>query len=140
MKAQPDYASALADINSWTTSIAKTVISPMSETTIVNFYDGIEYATIPVTSAADRTVKKQLNPVYPFVDTKQENFIHCILQARRIECIHDGSRWLDVKRYNIEISHNREGLDPDVLKKDDLRRAIQLPQDVINAGLEANPR
>ena len=66
--------------------------------------------------------------------------IHCLLQMRRIETIHDGSRWMDVKRYGIEITHNRGGMDPIVLTKDDPRRAFQLPQDVIEAGLEANPR
>ena len=30
--------------------------------------------------------------------------IHCVLQMRRIETIHDGSRWMDVKRYGIEYS------------------------------------
>jgi hypothetical protein len=59
---------------------------------------------------------------------------------RRIETIHEGLRFQDIKRYGIEISHNREGLENDVLTLDDPRRAIQLPQDVISAGLEANPR
>ena len=54
--------------------------------------------------------------------------------------IHEGLRWQDIKRYGIEISHNRDGLANDILKVDDPRRAMQLPQDVINAGLEANPR
>lgn len=36
--------------------------------------------------------------------------------------------------YNNEITVNDE------LKADDSRRAIQLPQSVITAGLEANPR
>lgn len=93
-----------------------------------------------ITNAAERTVKKQLNPIIAFVDTKQENFIHCILHLRRVETIHEGLRWFDIKRYGIEISHNRDGLTPDVLTKDDPRRAFQLPQDVIDAGLEANPR
>ena len=39
-----------------------------------------------------------------------------------------------------EIAHNRAGETPDILRKDDLRRAFQLPDDVISAGLEANPR
>lgn len=59
---------------------------------------------------------------------------------RRMELIHDGSRWMDIKRYGIEISHVRDGMDPVVLSKDDPRRAFQLPQDVIAAGIEANPR
>lgn len=70
----------------------------------------------------------------------QKEVIQCILHLRRIETIHEGLRWQDIKRYGIEISHNREGLSNDILRVDDPRRALQLPQDVINAGLKANPR
>lgn len=66
--------------------------------------------------------------------------IQCILHLRRIETIHEGLRWQDIKRYGIEIAHNRDGLTYDVLTVDDPRRAMQLPQDVISAGLKANPR
>ena len=54
--------------------------------------------------------------------------------------MHDGQRWCDIKRYGIEVAHNRYGLATDILKVGDLRRAIQLPSDVIDAGLAANPR
>ncbi|KAA5235203.1 hypothetical protein [Bacteroides finegoldii] len=63
-----------------------------------------------------------------------------MLHLRRVETVHEGLRWLDIKRYGIEISHNRDGETPDVLTKDDLRRAWQLPQDVISAGVLGNPR
>ena len=57
--------------------------------------------------------------------------IQCILHLRRIENIHEGLRWNDIKRYCIEISHNRDGKENDILKLNDPHRAIQLPQDVI---------
>jgi hypothetical protein len=59
-----------------------------------------------------------------------------------------GMRWFDIKRYGIEI-HRRvvvpsgqvsEITIKDELKVDDPRRAIQLPQDVITAGLTPNDR
>ena len=81
-----------------------------------------------------------MNTGYSFTEGVQENLIQAILHIRRIENVHDGQRWYDIKRYGIEIAHNRDGLEPDVLLKDDPRRAVQLPQDVINAGLQANPR
>lgn len=105
----------------------------VTEDDINTFYKNIEYTPIPIESAAQRTVKKELNPIIQFVDEKQENLIHCILHLRRIETIHEGLRWYDIKRYGIEISHNREGLSSDILTQNDLRRAFQLPQDVINA-------
>lgn len=140
MKSQPDYASATNDINSWIHAAENNKLEDISETDINLWYNFTPYTPVELTNDDDRTVKKRLNPVFDFVSTKQENFIHCILQARRLEQVHDGNRWLDIKRWGIEFSHNREDKTPIILTKEDPRRAIQLPQDVINAGLEANPR
>ena len=58
----------------------------------------------------------------------------------------EGWRLQDVKRYGIVIYRrtlNASSSVTDVkdsLTVNDLRRAIQLPQDVITAGLTANPR
>ena len=97
---------------------------------------------IPV--AADFEVgspKKRLHPLgFELADSIQENFIHCILHMRRCQTIQEGGRWCDIKRWGIEIAHNREGLPNDLLLADDPRRAFQLPADVIDAGLTPNPR
>ena len=77
--------------------------------------------------------------------SEQESFIHCLLFMRRNEFIHEGMRWFDIKRYGIEISRRLvRGIDvisvDDVLKVRDNRRAMQLPDDVITAGITPNPR
>ena len=61
--------------------------------------------------------------------------------------MHMGMRWFDVKRYGIEITRrtlSTTSIEPineyDVLTVDDERRAIQIPRDVISAGLTPNPR
>lgn len=70
----------------------------------------------------------------------QEAVIDCVLHFRRLETIHTGLRWHDIKRYGIEITH-AQGTDPvHTLIWNDDRRAIQLPQEVILAGMAANPR
>jgi hypothetical protein len=72
--------------------------------------------------------------------------IQCVLGFRRIEGFALGLRWWDVKRYGIEIwrrtmnANGTPGRLDDVLLVDDPRRAIQLPREVIDAGLTANPR
>lgn len=83
-----------------------------------------------------------MNPIGFAIEegSQQENMLQLILHLRRIELLHDGMRWFDLKRYGIEFAHNRDGNSDIVLKKDDPRRAFQLPQDVISAGLQANPR
>jgi hypothetical protein len=49
-------------------------------------------------------------------------------------------RWHDLKRYGIEITHVQGKDAPRVLIWNDDRRAIQLPQAIIDAGLSSNPR
>jgi hypothetical protein len=74
------------------------------------------------------------------ITPEQMPFVHCAIHFRRIEGLHDGLRWHDLKRYGIEIEH-LQGKDPArVLVWNDDRRAIQLPQEVIMAGMTANPR
>lgn len=131
-------AEALADINAWTRNF---YIGP--ETTfeeINSFYDGLAYST-----ENTPTQKKTLSPGFSVAEGIQENLIHYVLQCRRILTLHEGLRWFDVKRYGIEVPRYQIQSSGavkvlDVLKKDDPRRALQLPQDVISAGVEANPR
>ena len=112
---------------------------------VENIYGDMAYSEDangdPLPASAYSTPKKRLNPSgFTVDDETQESFFHCILHMRRCETIMDGLRWQDIKRFGIEIAHNRAGATPDILRKDDLRRAFQLPDDVISAGLEANPR
>lgn len=67
-------------------------------------------------------------------------YINCLLHFRRIETIFDGYRWFDIKRYGIEVTHKIGRDRVEVLKKDDPRRALQLPAEVISAGMQGNNR
>jgi len=70
--------------------------------------------------------------------------LQVLLHLRRIETVHTGLRWFDIKRYGIEITRvdvsdgSKVTVTSNVLKKDDKRRALQLPADVITAGLAPN--
>lgn len=83
---------------------------------------------------------KPFNASFAIEAGKQEMMLQAVLHARRIETIYSGLRWLDIRRYGIEVIHNRDEQDPIVLVSGDLRRSIQLPQSVISAGLPANPK
>lgn len=135
-----DLDAGVRDINYWLRTHTVTY-RESDRASLVNFYSNIAYMpTVPETMN-QRTIKKRLNPVgFEVADGDQENLIQCVLHLRRVETVHEGLRWLDIKRYGIEISHNRDGETPDILTKDDLRRAWQLPQDVIAAGVPSNPR
>ena len=69
--------------------------------------------------------------------------LDCILHFRRIETIHDGQRWFDIKRYGIKIYHHYRGAQEDDIHTDSLtwndpRRVLQLPNNVIESGYPAN--
>ena len=130
----------VSDINLWMKASTVDRVTFTKEE-IINFYGGLKYMPLKVTKDTDRSIKKALNPMgFTVTEGDQESLIQCLLHLRRIETLHEGLRWYDIKRYGIEIAHNRDGLEDDVLLKDDPRRAIQIPQDVISAGLSANPR
>lgn len=135
-----EYDKATEDINTWIyahTSNKKT----FTTAAIVEFYAGKAYMPTQITEDTQRSIKKVINPRgFTVAEGDQENMIQCILHLRRVETVHEGLRWHDIKRYGIEIAHNREGMSDDILTVDDPRRALQLPQDVISAGLTANPR
>jgi hypothetical protein len=135
LKGQLDKA--VEDINTWLYTHTLNNFQTTKED-IVKFYGNIK--CMP-TDNSTHTIKKQINPLgFTVTPGDQEEIIQCILHLRRIETVHEGQRWQDIKRYGIEIGHNRDGQTVVVLTKDDPRRAFQLPQDVISAGLEANPR
>jgi hypothetical protein len=106
----------------------------LSQEKIVKFYSekyGTKFA--PVLHNQDMVPEWVITP-------EQIPFVHCALHFRRIETLHDGLRWHDLKRYGIEIEHV-QGKDPArILVWNDDRRAIQLPQKIIKQGLTPNPR
>ena len=144
MKEQYDLA--LADMNLWTVNTLNPSYCTnvtLTEDVIQAWVDSMEYY-----SDDKPTPKKALNPVLFTLpeDGKMETYIHALLYIRRVEFYMMGMRWLDVKRYGIEITRRRLGTTLEVLEtydrltKDDPRRALQLPKDVITAGLTPNPR
>ena len=149
------YDEAAADLNTWAHNILKPDYfkTTLTADVITEFYSKLDYWTPDVP-----TIKKKLNPAFSIGEDggRQESMLQCVLGFKRIENMAQGLRWLDVKRYGIEITRRTMQPDPnageydagfkvlngqvDILKKDDPRRAIQLPPEVIAAGLTPNPR
>lgn len=135
-----DYENALADVNAELSKFMPNTTA-LTIDDITSFYDAIDYYTPEAP-----TPKKPFNTSFAIEAGTQEPMLQCILQLRRVLTIHEGFRMQDVKRYGIPIyrlrlneSNMLEDVTDTMLAGDD-RLAIQLPQDVINAGLEANPR
>lgn len=108
-------------------------------------------ATSTLTDVAIKSFYVPANPIFynklnadkvssAFVVTPDQNpYIQCVLHFRRIETIFDGNRWFDLKRYGIEFTHSIGRTQVETLTFNDPRRAIQIPQEVISAGMDANP-
>lgn len=134
-----NYDAAVSDLNVWLKANVKNY-TPMTEATLLNWIKDMPYYT-PI----NPTPRKKLNPEFTVQEGKQEQLLQIILYARRIETIHTGLRWMDIKRYGIEVTRrviesNRVVALGSTLTVRDKRLAIQLPAEVIAAGLEANPR
>ncbi len=139
------YDNAAADLTTWMQNIIETnlVLTP---TSIQSFYQPIAYSYDA--DGLTSTIKKHLNPAFT-IDAEgsvQESMLQCLLGFKRIETLQVGLRWFDIKRYGIEIIRRKMGADgspsqlTDKMTKDDKRRAIQLPQTVVDAGVTPNPR
>lgn len=159
-----DYAKCLEDINRWTGNF-------ISDSVKYNTYKYDEnwnyiYATAPTNNRLtmesirqwaekydyyrpERPMpRKHLNPEWLTLTERSdmENLLQTLLLIRRIEFLHEGMRWFDIKRYGIKIyrrmiitSLNALEL-TDSMEYRDPRQAVQLPFEVRAAGLNANPR
>lgn len=155
-----DYTDAISNINIWLhnfTDMTKTVtLQDIIDTygdvrppvTLDDAQHTVVYYGMNYYRPLSPTPKKRLNPDFDIEAGNQELFLQCLLHCRRIMTLHEGLRWFDIKRYGIEIYRRRLQINgqrvyvtvTDTLGVDDPRRAVQLPQSVINAGMEANPR
>ena len=158
---------ALADINIWTHSF----ISPSVEYQTGGHYDEnwnyiVDYATEEVPRTLTMAAihqwhhkydyyepwrpmpRKHLHPEFVNITegSDQECLLQTLLLIRRLEFLHEGMRWFDVKRYGIkiyrrEINSALNALEiTDSMEYRDPRQAIQLPFEVRGAGLQPNPR
>ena len=66
--------------------------------------------------------------------------LQCIQHFRRIEMIHTGMRWFDIKRFGLEFDRKIGKDVVDHLGIFDERKAVQIPAEIQAAGITANPR
>ena len=136
---QHNYDAAIADINMLLSKFSKS--QALSIADVVSFYKGMNYYTPQAPTA-----KKKLKTSFLIDSQTEEPLLQFILHLRRILTIHEGLRWQDIKRYGITVYRRQINSNGDLMtvtdsmSVNDPRYAIQLPQDVINAGMTANPR
>lgn len=66
--------------------------------------------------------------------------LQCVQHLRRIETIHTGMRWFDIKRFGLEFDRKIGKNGHDHLAIEDPRKAVQIPPEVAAAGLTPSER
>ncbi|MDR0505846.1 MAG: RagB/SusD family nutrient uptake outer membrane protein [Dysgonamonadaceae bacterium] len=140
---QKDYTSAFADLNTWKLSRENLPVSynfnKLTDSLICSYYMKARYGIIKPLNM------EKIDPNWKLTGdsteiAKQTAYLQCVLHFRRIETIFDGFRWFDIKRYGIEITHKIGLSRVETLTWDDPRRALQIPSEIISAGMEPNNR
>ena len=139
---------AVQDINTWISTHCKEVEGTqerpvMTVNSIREYVTGVDYAKRNPDGWRDRSFRKHMHPQGFTIDAEgsnQECMLQFLLHMKRIETVFHGIRMQDIKRYGIEYTHQVLFEDPMVFIRGDLRGAIQIPNTVVAAGLEANPR
>ncbi|MEC5164687.1 hypothetical protein RCH18_000406 [Flavobacterium sp. PL11] len=100
--------------------------------------------------ATDKMTQARIVAKYPVITDEytpfysltpiQSSYIKALAEIRRREFIHEGLRWLDIKRFGLKVAHKIYNKPDNVLAKDDLRKALQIPLHVSETGVEKNPR
>lgn len=134
-------AAAVADLKMWVDNRDNcknpaNVINPLTDGTIERFYNG--------TPGYGINKPMHIDEVFPSseysVTEEMKPYLQCVQHFRRIETIHKGNRFFDLKRYGIEIEHKIGATRVEKLTLGDPRWAIQLPYEVWVAGMEKNTR
>jgi len=136
-----DYDGAAADLSAWYLSKGGkagdvATITKAYSTQITNDTTEEEREVI---EKRLKTIAKPLHPKFDLEAGTQTLMMQAVLHARRVLTVHEGTRWDDIKRFGIEITHTPADGKPMVLRVDDHRRALQIPASIRNAGMQGNP-
>lgn len=136
---------ACADMTIWMKNFFNTNVT-LTPTSVQTYFKTVSYAYADAAKMVP-SFKKHISPRFT-IDAEgsvQESLLQCLLNFRRIETVHQGLRWMDIRRYNIEIprrligANGRPSKNLDWLEKDDPRQVVQIPQSIREAGVAGNP-
>lgn len=145
-----NFDKAVQDMNTWMQNVADQSNSAFPVFTVDNIPEIMAgYADSEVNPGSinrARTIKKVLHPQGFTITEQQTPYLQLVLHMRRYEQLFTGRRMTDVKRWGIEYEHPTPDNpkptyeDKETFKAGDLRGAVQIPNDVLNAGIAPNPR
>ena len=136
---------ACADMTIWMKNFFNTNVT-LTPTSVQTYFKTVPYAYADAAKMVP-SFKKHISPRFTIgvEGSVQESLLQCMLNFRRIETVHQGMRWMDIRRYNIEIPRRLIGVNGrpsknlDWLEKDDPRQVVQIPQSIRESGVAGNP-
>ncbi len=136
---------ACADMTIWMKNFFNTNVT-LTPTSVQTYFKTVPYAYADAAKMVP-SFKKHISPRFTIgaEGSVQESLLQCLLNFRRIETVHQGMRWMDIRRYNIEIprrligANGKPSQNLDWLEKDDPRQVVQIPQSIREAGVAGNP-
>ena len=152
---------ALEDINLYAANLFSAGFKSMTEASIIKWATETypDYSELYVGKTSDSS-PQTLNPkkklhAAPYNTLEeggpQESMLQALIFMRRYQFLHEGMRWFDTRRFGITVYRYLLDEDAETVVQitdqisdengtADPRRALQLPADVIAAGLTPNPR
>lgn len=152
---------ALEDINLYAANLFSAGFKSMTEASIIKWatetypdYSELYVEKTSVSSPQTLNPKKKLHAA-PYNTLEeggpQESMLQALIFMRRYQFLHEGMRWFDTRRFGITVYRYLLDEDAETVVQitdqisdengtADPRRALQLPADVIAAGLTPNPR
>lgn len=164
MKMNEDPAAldkALEDMNLYAANLFSAGFKSMTEASIIKWatetypdYSELYVGKTSASSPQTLNPKKKLHAA-PYNTLEeggpQESMLQALIFMRRYQFLHEGMRWFDTRRFGITVYRYLLDEDAETVVQitdqisdengtADPRRALQLPADVIAAGLTPNPR
>ena len=152
---------ALEDINLYAANLFSAGFKSMTEASIIKWatetypdYSELYVGKTSASSPQTLNPKKKLHAA-PYNTLEeggpQESMLQALIFMRRYQFLHEGMRWFDTRRFGITVYRYLLDEDAETVVQitdqisdengtADPRRALQLPADVIAAGLTPNPR
>lgn len=144
-----DLDGALADITIWDNGMKKGIedqygFKEVTHNLVVQMYsndkmldDSYQFGIVKPIHIDEVCPTK---PEWQMTDANMP-YIQCIQHLRRIHTVHNGMRWFDIKRLGLEIVHEYGRFGTKLtLKTLDPRYAVQVPSEVLSAGMTPSYR
>lgn len=142
-----DKTGAIADLKKWddnrnnnfwlSTHASQNEYEQLSEANIRSFYTSEDAKKVGLVKPI------HIDEVYPCeysVSDDIEPILQCVQHFRRLETMHMGMRWFDIKRFGLEFTRKIGKNRVETLTMMDPRKANQIPNEVTAAGLQPNKR